>query len=409
MRVDSAARTHAGRVRTQNEDAFVNKADTGVFAVIDGMGGQEAGEVAAAIAAEELGQVPGTTGVAGETLLARALRDARTRILAEAKAHPEWAGMGAVATAIRLDDDGRTVAVAHVGDTRAWLVGAGGVRQLTTDHVGAAEGGQKPRVARDLGRAEMAEPWVETHRVRVSAGDLVVLATDGLHDVLPVDELTTELARLRREGKDADAVATRLVALPLGRGAPDNVTVVAVRIGSWQRRGRSRSMAWVAVASVFAIVALLGVLAWLLVPRVRATPTALPEHVAASERVELWPVAPLDLAAGAHTTVDGALLVYGAELRGHDWALTTAHGLTTVDSARVELDGAWTIDLGEAGALVLADTQVHAAGLRITGGADARLVLEDVTVYTDGPVELPGGRQPKDGELVVVPPAPRAP
>ena len=137
-RLAAYARTHTGR-RASNEDAWVCRVEAGVFAVIDGMGGREAGEVAAAITANTLAETPTAPGMASETLLVRQFYDARDRILAHARAHPRCAGMGAAATAVRIDDDGTTASVAHVGDTRAWHVGPGGIVQLTKDHVGARE------------------------------------------------------------------------------------------------------------------------------------------------------------------------------------------------------------------------------------------------------------------------------
>jgi hypothetical protein len=345
--------------------------------------------------------------ISGELLLSRALKEARERVLAEARAHPEWDGMGAVATALRVEDDGRAVALAHVGDTRAYLVSGAGVRQLSTDHLGPPpEPGRKRPVARDLGRAEMPEPWVETARVKVGPGDLLILCSDGLHDVLSGEELATELGRLRREGKDADGIATRLVAMVLGRGAPDNVTVVAVRIGDYQR-GASPRRAWGLVLGL-ALVLILGLalLTWLLVPHPRARRAELPEQVAPGERVAFWPEAPVSITAVTRTDVDGAsALVYGAKLRGVDWTAIVRRGVLTLDTVDLELEGPLVIDLRENGTLVLADSDLHAATVELRGDATSRVDVHAVRIYTDAPLTLPPGLQLDPAQVTVLPAA----
>lgn len=392
MTLDAAARTHAGRVRTQNEDAFVCKAEAGLFAVVDGMGGQEAGEVAAAIAAEVIGAVPADVGLAGETVLARALKESRQRVLAEARAHPEWEGMGAVVTAVRVDDDGRNVCIAHVGDTRAYLVSGAGVRQITTDHLGPPpEPGRKRPVARDLGRVEMPEPWVETSRVRVNAGDVLILCSDGLHDLLHGEELATELGRLRRENKDADAIATRLVAMALGRGAPDNVTVVAVRVGSYTRGAPRRAWGLI-LGLILALVVGLASLTWLLMPQARQHVAELPDKLLPGDRVSFWPEAPVTITAGTTTRIDGAsALIYGARLRGVDWTAVVQRGVLTMDAVDLTLEGPLVIDLRQNGSLVIANSTLRVATLEIRGDTSSRLDPHNLHIYTDNPILLPPG------------------
>ena len=96
MALDGAARTHPGKQRTTNEDALVCRPAAGLFAVVDGMGGEEAGEVAAAIAVAAIAEVPDLADLAGETVLSQAFHTARERILAEADSDPTKEGMGAV-------------------------------------------------------------------------------------------------------------------------------------------------------------------------------------------------------------------------------------------------------------------------------------------------------------------------
>lgn len=371
MKLDSAARTHAGRVRAKNEDAYVNRPQAGLFAVIDGMGGQQSGEIAAAIAAEVLGQVPAGSGLASEALLAGALRDARTRILAEAAANPGHEGMGAVATAARLEDDGRTLAFAHVGDTRLYLVNAAGVRQLSSDHVAPGEG--KRPVSRDLGRAEMPEPWVETGRVRVAPGDLVILCSDGLYEPLG-DELAPLLGRLRREGATAEAVSRRLVGEALGRGGPDNVTVVAVRVADFERGDRARKVGLAFFAALLLVGALLAAAAVGAAAQARrgAPPTELPARLDQSRsfyQQDRWTLLPQ-----ARTEVGPGVVfgLRGGHVKGLDWTVVVGPGGSLqLERSVLELEGALIIELGEGASALFFDSRVVAGRVIVRGPESA--------------------------------------
>lgn len=389
MKLDAAARTHTGSVRTANEDAYVCRPQAGLFAVIDGMGGQEAGEVAAAIAAAALADVPNTPQLTSETVLAEALRAARDRILGEVTAHPEWEGMGAVATAIRLDDDGKRVALAHVGDTRAYLVSAAGLRQLSRDHLGPApDGAGKRRVSRDLGRRDLDENWVETSHVAVSAGDVIVLASDGLTDVVANDALAAELTRLRRENATAEAIAARLVGLALAGGGPDNVTVVVVRVGSF-RRGRPALPIWPAalVVSVgFTAIAL----AWALT-HVGHKPAVLPTEV--FEALTLDAAASIRVPPGSHTTVHpgATFVVRGTELIGGDWTITIQDGATfTLDRNVADLDGALRIDGAGAAQVLVRDLRVESGKVIVSGPATTTFTLDHLTLPTFDSLSVEG-------------------
>lgn len=381
MSLNASARTHAGRVRPQNEDAAVCRPEHGLFAVIDGMGGQEAGEVAAAIAAAALSEVPNVPGLASETVLVAAMKEARTRILHQADKQVDQRDMGAVATAARIEDNGRSVAIAHVGDTRAWLVNRKGVRQLTTDHV--AEGAGKRPVARDLGRRTMDGEWVETNRFPVGRGDLLVLASDGLHDPVPADELAAELQRLWREGADADAVTSRLVALALARGGPDNVTVVATRISPF-RRGQSRRR-----LSPVLTVALLAVLIALVVSSLYGrTPSPvleLPDRVSA--QTLFTSPATVTAEAGKVTTVadGGSLLLRGVRVTGVDWRVEVGAGAQlTIDLTAFDLTGAFTVLLAKGASLHVVDSRVSAGAIRVVSEEGSTVSLNHVSLTTLG-------------------------
>lgn len=408
MTLHASARTHAGRVRPLNEDAAVCRPERGLFAVIDGMGGEEAGEVAAAIAAAALAEVPDQRRLPSETVLAAAFKEARARILKHGDEEPAHRNMGAVATAIRFEDNGRAVGLAHVGDSRAWLVGARGIRQLTHDHAEPAGDGGKPRVARDLGRREMSDDWVETGRAAVSPGDLLVLATDGLHDAVPEAELAETLTRLRREDLDTDAMSARLVALALARGGPDNVTVIVVRVGPFRRGGVGRRRLGLAVsAAVFLVMSgQVGVAMW---GKMEHPRVPLPNDVTAALAIDADDV---PVVAGQVTAVaaGGELRLRGARVHGPEWTIQVADGGRVVlDRSVVAVDGGFTVLLTGTAEIVVEDTRVDAATVRIVGVEQSRVALRHATLRAsaaDGPsLEGPFTRAEDDARLLGVPPA----
>lgn len=230
---DVAARTHAGRVRAHNEDAFVVDPARGRFAVIDGMGGTAAGAIAAEHTRLALLEQPD---------LFDALCAANRAILADVARHPEHTGMGCVATAIQVR--GPSLWVAHVGDTRAYLASDEAAEQLTHDHTATAADQEafglsdaearalpyQHAVTNDIGRrSRTGREWIEAHRVPFRRGDIAMLCSDGLHDMVPQTTLFARLANARAERWSAATLADRLLSEALEAGGTDNVTVVVVR------------------------------------------------------------------------------------------------------------------------------------------------------------------------------------
>jgi len=227
-----AEASDAGRVRDHNEDRALGGPD--VIAVADGMGGANAGEVAAGLAVEGVGRL--RAPVSGDDLR-RAIEDANGRIHTEAAADPAKAGMGTTVTAGAIEDGG--LELAHVGDSRAYLWRDGELAQLTNDHSVVAElvrrGTLTPEEAERhphrnvITRALGAEPEVEVDRsrVEVKSGDVVLITSDGLTTHLNDDQIEAVL----REGGTLRALADRLVRRANAAGGSDNVTVVLARIG----------------------------------------------------------------------------------------------------------------------------------------------------------------------------------
>jgi serine/threonine protein phosphatase PrpC len=226
LSVRHAALSDIGLQRTTNEDAFIDRAP--LFAVADGMGGAQAGEVASALAMETLAAV-------GDEPLAAAAGRANARIFALAQADEEHAGMGTTLTAFRLR--GAQAEFAHIGDSRAYLLRGGRLEQLTEDHslVGqwVREGAITPeeaavnRYRSVLSRALGTEAEAEVdHFVQdLAPGDVVLLCSDGLSGSVPNERIAEVLGE-----HDPDEAAHLLVREAKNRGGHDNITVVVVQV-----------------------------------------------------------------------------------------------------------------------------------------------------------------------------------
>jgi protein phosphatase len=227
----AAGITDTGRRRLRNEDAFI--CEPPLFAVADGMGGARAGEVAAGLTAAALEEAhPETRGIEGITAL---IVEANRRIWERSLMDPETTGMGSVVTAALLDSAGGTVAIGHVGDSRAYRIRGGAIEQLTTDHSLVAElvesGVLTPEEAERhpqrsaITRALGTEPTVDVDAFTVDAqpGDVFLLCSDGLSTMVADDEVASLLEQA--EGDLAQA-AEALVAAANSHGGEDNITVV---------------------------------------------------------------------------------------------------------------------------------------------------------------------------------------
>src|SRR5829696_6258346 len=232
--LDHFGTTDVGRVRRNNEDALLagGGEDPNLFAVADGMGGHKAGEVASFLAVATLKRLkPGHS-------LAGAIRKVDRTILA-CRDDGEFAGMGTTVVVARFREDGTgrlAAEVAHVGDSRAYLLRAGDLRRLTADHSLVADlvrsGAISPdraaahplnnALTRSLGTGTAA---VERATFEAWPGDRVVLCSDGLPDAVSETEIW---ATLRRYPGDPKSTARALTAAALEAGGPDNVTVVVV-------------------------------------------------------------------------------------------------------------------------------------------------------------------------------------
>ncbi len=230
---DTTKRTDPGLQRRDNEDSMFAQAP--VFVVADGMGGAQAGEVASRIAIETFEEGLPESGSPEERLVTAA-QTANHRIHELAAAERERAGMGTTLTAAYLDDS--DLAIAHVGDSRAYLFRDGELTRLTQDHSlveelvrqgkltpeQAAEHPQRSIITRALG----PEPTVnvDTWTYPVRAGDVLLLCSDGLTSMISEAEVASVLA----ETDDLNLAAERLIAAANEAGGRDNITVVLFRL-----------------------------------------------------------------------------------------------------------------------------------------------------------------------------------
>jgi PPM family protein phosphatase len=232
----SAVLTSPGRRRRRNEDAYV--CEPPLFAVADGMGGAQAGEIASRLAAAALHGESYAGPGGGQDRVAQLIQEANRRVYERAN-EPDKSGMGTTMT-VALVEDGR-VAIGHVGDSRAYLVRDGRLEQLTEDHSLVAElvrsGKLSPEEAEVhpqrsvITRALGTDPDVDvdTFTVETKQGDVFLLCSDGLTSMVTDDRILALLERYRR---DLDAAARALVKAANKGGGEDNITVVCFEIAA---------------------------------------------------------------------------------------------------------------------------------------------------------------------------------
>ena len=236
MRLVFAAATDVGRMRKNNEDSYLSSQP--VAAVADGMGGHSAGEVASAIAIEELAALGRRGPWANETDatddLKQAILRANRRIREMAASDRKLNGMGT--TLVALLEDGDMVHVANVGDSRGYLLRQGELSQVTVDHSlvqelvddgrlspeDAERHPQRSVITRALGIDPEVEFDLFTYKLQV--GDRLLLCSDGLSDVVEPAQIRKVLLRVR----SAQRAARELVTVANDQGGPDNITVIVV-------------------------------------------------------------------------------------------------------------------------------------------------------------------------------------
>ncbi len=246
----SAAGTDPGRERENNEDRVLCDPERGIFAVIDGVGGESGGEVAAETARDILRARLSRRTTDLDRLVREAIALANRQIYERSQANPSLAGMSCVLTVALLDGDKATIG--HVGDSRLYLLQPGEIRKVTRDHspvgtredageISEAEAMSHPRrneIFRDVGSAphEPDDPgFVEIHQIPFTAESALLLCSDGLSDLVTS-------ARIREavetHADDPQAAVDRLIAEANEAGGKDNISVVLVQGERYAERFR---------------------------------------------------------------------------------------------------------------------------------------------------------------------------
>jgi protein phosphatase len=241
LRIEYGVRSDLGKIRASNEDSFIANAKSAIFVVADGMGGHAAGEIASQIAASTVEEVLSGGGpeFTTEQLLQFAVLKANTSVYETQRVRPECRGMGSTLTVLVFREN--QYYVAQVGDSRAYLLRDGILNQLTQDHSlvwplyksaiitkdDISRHPQKNLITRSIG----TQPQVEADLQNAEAleGDLYLLCSDGLTDVLSDQEI---LRLLAGENRTPQELSELLVNAANAGGGPDNITAVVVGLAS---------------------------------------------------------------------------------------------------------------------------------------------------------------------------------
>lgn len=237
MRIEYGVLSDQGRIRASNEDACIADYGNRIFLVADGMGGHAAGEIASGIAASTVQEVlaANTPDAVLREQVHFAAQQANTRVYEAQQTQSEYRGMGTTLTVLAFRDNG--YCLAHVGDSRAYLFRDNTLSQLTRDHSlvwplfesgvlskdEIARQPQKHLITRSIGTH--ADVEVDLQENAAVEGDIFLLCTDGLTDVLTDDAIQQIL---ETAGKNPQEITQRLIQAANEAGGPDNITTVVV-------------------------------------------------------------------------------------------------------------------------------------------------------------------------------------
>lgn len=232
-----------GRVRGDNEDCFVTRPDLGLAVLADGMGGHQAGEIASRMAVDVITAQFVGVGAPSMTpdgrVVGQAVQRANTAIHQAAQTHPAYQGMGSTVVVALFSGD--RLHIGHVGDSRVYRLRDRALAQLTKDHSVVQElvnrGLFTPEEARQsmaknlVTRALGTEPMIEAEitDTTVQPGDIYLLCSDGLTDVVSDDQITKILCAA---GHDMEAASRHLVDQANDHGGPDNISVVLIQVNN---------------------------------------------------------------------------------------------------------------------------------------------------------------------------------
>lgn len=248
--LEFASATDPGMVRSHNEDSISADSQFGLAVLADGMGGYNAGEVASGIAVAMLSaemkqaleeREPHTMNGSGEPLAVALIREnsakANAAIFQTSKSQPQYAGMGTTLVVALFYDNKMTVG--HVGDSRLYRMREDKLEQVTRDHSLLQEQIDSGMISKEQARFSQnknlvtravgidPEVEIEIHTYDVAPGDIYLLCSDGLSDMVPDDDIQSTLTTLQA---NLPLAAKQLVQLANDNGGRDNVSVILVRI-----------------------------------------------------------------------------------------------------------------------------------------------------------------------------------
>jgi serine/threonine protein phosphatase PrpC len=429
LRLHSASGSDTGRRRTNNEDRCLVDPDHGIFAVIDGVGGQAAGETAAETAREVIRERLLRPTGAPEDRLREAITLANNEIFRLARSRPEWNGMACVLT-VALIEEGN-VTIGHVGDSRLYKLRPGSIEKVTHDHspvgeredrgelseVDAMRHARRNEIFRDVGSVEHVpeDPdFIEIQRFPMPEDGALLLCSDGLTDLITKEEIR---AGVERYAPDYDKAIAALIDAANHAGGKDNITIVIVAAADYQpvtpdpEPPQNKSVRWLpALASLALGVALgaalgfFGAREWqLLTPPGPATILVGPKGIAeALSRAH--PGDTVLIPQGKYT--EQIQLKEGVALRAQQpdtVTLTAPSGGTAVIARNIErgsLEGVWIQDAGieitDASPTISNDRVTGAqTGIRITGHSEPVVTSSQIENSLGAGILIEGLAKPK--------------
>lgn len=245
--LEIATATHPGMVRSHNEDSIAADIEAGLAVLADGMGGYNAGEVASGIAVELIKvemkkslsakRPEDLNGQTAEHLIAEHAARANASIYQAAQSHPQYSGMGTTLV-VALWHDNR-LSVGHIGDSRLYRWRTGALEQITRDHSLLQEQIDSGMITKEqarhsqnknlVTRAVGIDPDVETevHTYPVRPGDIYLMCSDGLSDMVTDEDIQLTLTSLQ---SNLPLAAQQLVQQANDNGGRDNISVILVRV-----------------------------------------------------------------------------------------------------------------------------------------------------------------------------------
>jgi PPM family protein phosphatase len=251
MKIAYQALTDVGRKRKGNEDSVFVNPEQNLFVVADGMGGHAAGEVASRLAVEAINEFVCLTSSDGDITwpfgldesvsfdgnrLKSAIQYANRKVLEATRERKEYLGMATTVVAVLVD--GQDANLAHVGDSRVYLVREGSINQLTSDHSWVNEQLESGIISADQARSHplrnvvtralggKPELVVDIQGHQAQPGDVLLLCSDGLTSMVPDEEI---VRLVQVAGGDIEQAARSLVDEANGRGGEDNITVLLIQ------------------------------------------------------------------------------------------------------------------------------------------------------------------------------------